>query len=232
MKKAMVLGVVVLFLAVGTAGADTVSYVNSPLYNTDSLTGFATTGSMMDGMSVTAYFLGGGSQTLPWATTGADSGGVSGTGWSLLLSGDTFSANWTLSTAVGANIALTGLYIDAKPGQTVFDVVSGSTMTPGSELGWPFSRTNPVSDLFVVNATYAGPLGVGGNPPEGDLFTTLDLAFVAPTGGAYGFTGSMTFRADTDNATTQIVTAPEPVSLIFLGFGLLGLAGLRRRIRK
>ena len=94
-------------------------------------------------------------------------------------------------------------------------------------------RTGTIDNSFDVNATYAGPLGVGGNAPLGDLYTTLDLAFVGAAGTAFnGFVGDMTFTADTDNATTTIVTAPEPLSLMLIGFGLLGLAGLRRRIRK
>ena len=48
------------------------------------LTGFQTTGAMMDGMNVTACFSGIGCETRAWADLGApDSGGVSGTGWAL-----------------------------------------------------------------------------------------------------------------------------------------------------
>ena len=65
-----------------------------------------------------------------------------------------------------------------------------------------------------------------------DEFTTLDLVFVGAAGTAFnGFTGTMTFQTDTDNASTQIVQAPEPLSLMLVGLGLLGLVGVRRKIR-
>ncbi len=79
------------------------------------LTGFATTGAMMDGLAVTATFEEG-VETVYWADTGATSGGVTGvlgTGWSLSLDGDTFSASWVFDQNPGGRpLSLLSLLLD------------------------------------------------------------------------------------------------------------------------
>jgi hypothetical protein len=60
-----------------------VAYNAGAVNETTALTGFATTGAMMDGMKVSAFFSDGTSELVLWADTGASSGGVTGTGWSL-----------------------------------------------------------------------------------------------------------------------------------------------------
>jgi hypothetical protein len=61
--------------------------VNDPTntINIPGLTGFVTTGDLMDGMSVTATFSGGLTQTRSWADTGPGAGGVTGSGWAYPL---------------------------------------------------------------------------------------------------------------------------------------------------
>ena len=94
--------VAMLFAAVSVASA---SNAQAVVIATDpsipdsipGLTGFQTTGADMDGMSVTASFEGGFSQTLAWAEGSPQSGGVTGTGWSLSLSGDSFTNAWSLT---------------------------------------------------------------------------------------------------------------------------------------
>ena len=68
---------------------------NANPQNIPGLTGFITTGAMMNGMSVTAYFNNGSFETEFWGATGAVSGGVIGTGWSLGLTGDSFTSSWS-----------------------------------------------------------------------------------------------------------------------------------------
>lgn len=211
-------------LAAPDVPAATVSYVNGTTYETAALAGFATSGDEMDGLSVTAYFAAGGSQALAWADTGSGAGGVTGTNWSLSLSGDTYGANWNLNSSV----ALSGLVLSGSSGDTVFDITSGAS-TAGSSSGWTFQTayTGP------LDATYRNIVQLTGDPPVGDLWETLSLAF----GGDGGFTGSLSFIADTDNAAADADVTPAPVPLpaaapLFLSAlaGMGFFAGRRRRL--
>jgi hypothetical protein len=181
------------------------------------LTGYATSGAMMDGMSVTASFTSGLTQTLSWADTGANSGGVFGTGWSLSVSGDTFDTNaWTMSTG---DLVLTDLRLDGRTGLTLFDRTFGGLVgTDGSALG---------KDIDTgTSATYSHQVAIGAAAPVGDLWHVLDVNFV--TAGAAGVSGRFTFSQDADN-DSRFSNVPEPSILALLGAGLLGFNFVRRR---
>ena len=81
----------IIVLAGGSAHA-AVNYATdtSNLTSIPSLTGFATTGSMMNGLSVTASFSNGLTQSRAWTTTAPGAGGVNGSGWALSLIGDSY----------------------------------------------------------------------------------------------------------------------------------------------
>lgn len=189
------------------------------------LTGFATTGAMMDGMRVVACFsVAGCAPALFWSDGVAPaSGGVTGNGWSLSVTGDTFNVDaWTFTfddpnqTVLGQ---LVSLLLDGSTGLTIFDRTEPSTGTPGSERGRDFDTA--VGGL--IDVLYSGPTGVGGVAPVGDLFQSVLIEFRDAAGPRTTFV----FSQDTDNDSRFQV--PEPGSLALLAIAALGLGLARRR---
>jgi hypothetical protein len=175
------------------------------------IAGFQTLGSQMTGMQVTANFKNGGSQTLTWASTGTESGGINGNGWSLTQSGDTFTFPWILN----ASQSLSSLIINSIPGNTIFDDGSDPS-TEGSERGWSF---DVLSGNFPTSFAYSHPIEIS----TGDLFGKLTLTW------NNGFTGQLQFRADTDSIVQPV---PEAVSVFgLLAFGVFGVGSLLKRNR-
>ncbi|MDX2504980.1 MAG: PEP-CTERM sorting domain-containing protein [Gammaproteobacteria bacterium] len=182
------------------------------------LTGFQTFGDMMDGMSVTATFSGGLTQTLSWADTGFQAGGVSGllggSSWSLSVTGDTYASNaWTMNTGA---LTLTNLKLDGSTGLTVLDTTFDNLVgTAGSAAGADISTG--------TTARYSSAVAIGAAAPVGDIFHVVDVSFLPN-----GVQGIFTFRQDTDN-DSRFSTVPEPTILALLGVGLLGMTATRRR---
>lgn len=231
MKVSRLLVLALLGAAAASAFAQNVVTNNLNPKDTNGITGFATTGAMMDRMTIRVAYSDGSSDSAVWGVTGTNAGGASTANWSLSLDGDSYSAPWTFSTSQGLNSSVRFIYLDGAPGRTVFDMVYGSTLTPGSELGFPFRILSGIADFDAVTATYSSPLGLNGNAPMGDLYVTLniDLGTQALWGGHV-----FEFRADTDNATTAIVTGgpvPEPFTMALVG-GALVAALKRRRSRR
>jgi hypothetical protein len=167
---------------------------------------------MMDGMSVTAIFTSGLNQTLSWADTGANSGGVTGTGWSLSVTGDTFNDNaWTMDTG---NLTLTDLILDGTTGLTVFDRTFDNLVgTAGSALG---------KDIDTgVTAQYSRQVAIAPDAPVGDLWHVVSVDFTDV--GSGGVSGTFTFSQDTDN-DSRFADVPAPAPLLLVGIGLIGMS--------
>ena len=219
LKKAtiVVFALAVLGLVATTPAQADVTVVFDPgtTNETIALTGYATTGAMMDGMDVAAFFVGGSSESVVWADTGASSGAATGTNWSLIESGDTFGGIWTLTNNTG--LTLNRLLIDAGPGDTVYDTDKPQSTT-GSSAGWDFSVSGGLLGSDTIVATYRDAVALTGNAPVGDLFRFLDIEFT--TGFDSGRT--MDYITDTDNIefAGDIVPIPAP------GAAVLGLIGL------
>jgi hypothetical protein len=218
------LGLLFAFATAGISSAGTITtagQIPGTTLNAIDLTGFATTGAEMTGMTVAALF-GGGMVTCIWAPTGVDTGGCSGSAvgvgsFSVSQAGDTFSNNWILTntTAVGAApIPLLGVFFDGVPGLTVFDrTFGGVSGTAGSELGADATGTTPAGQPNGV-ALYIDQVATLGNPPVGDLFARLSLTF----GNGLLPQNSAMWIADTDTIGLR-GNVPEPGNWAMLLLG-------------
>lgn len=210
-------------VAAAPAGAATINYIvdNTNPISIPGLTGFATTGAMMNGLEVTACFTVLGCETRSWAAGGPpNSGGVSGTNWGVTLTGDTFTAPWQFTADANAVGQLISLLLDGSNSFTIFDRTQPSTGTAGSAQGADWNTA--LNGNTMIDVTYRNPTGIGAAAPVGDLFQQVFVDFLGT-----GPRGNFSFTQDTDNDSRFQV--PEPSSLLLLGLGGLALAFVRRR---
>ena len=168
------------------------------------------TGADMTGIEVTASFTGGVTETFTWAALTADSGGVTGTGWSLSQVGETFGEFDTVNNVlVGAwtltnnSATLDSLFINLLSG-FVFDTEFGDASANGSGSGREFGLGQ-----VAITSAFGGFV-------QDELYSTLALTNIAA--------GDTQFVIDTDAVT---VSAPATASIVLLS--LLGLAMNSRR---
>lgn len=217
-----------LFIAsfnVATAGTVTIIKDMGTLENTTALTGYATTGAMMDGMSVGITYGSGATTSAIWGDTGISSGQANWGDGFLSLVGDSFDNAWNLVAQTGVSSIL----MDAGVGDSVFDTTFGGAFgTDGSARGTTFSILSGGDD-YDVTATYINAVGIGGNAAVGDIFRYLNVDF-----GGKAFLGSLSFLQDTDNIayTGDINPVPVPAAAWLFGSAVLGLVGFSRRKTK
>ena len=214
-------------LSTGTVEALVIAFglmVAPPLQAT-TLSSASTSGYHMAGTEVTVNFLSGGSETVSWTATDSMTGTALGTDWSMSQSNNTFSGPWIFNYSGLDSVA--SLMINVIPGNTAFDTISGLEVTPGSGNGRLFTL---VSGQAPDSFNYSVPIDIS----SGDLFGTLSMSW------DQGFTGMMSFVADTDSGTmddpvTPVDTTPvpEPTSVLgLLAVSALGAASTWKRKQK
>ena len=251
---------VVASLVVGTtAHAQAVQYQNGSTFTTTGIAGFATTGSMMTGLRVTANFSGGSTFTGTWGDLGATLPGAYGlvdANWGSVLLGASANTNdffWLLQLTNASPGSLTSLTFNGGAAGVVFDCrftaagcnnVSGTVIegTPGSSNAIPFTLSS--GNAFPegsVTGTYSNRVGLTGQLPVGDLFEQFSMQFNDANGGGLSGSANFLFAVDTDNIVANSVlvpidpgpstTVPEPSTYALMAAGLAGMLVMARRRR-
>jgi hypothetical protein len=248
-----IFGAVALFALADRVGAVglTLTDVPAPPTQVTDLTGFQTTGADMGGkMNVTAFFIGGGSETVPWLATGPAAGAAIGTNWSLQEAGDTFNPGpvdgvWALNVK-SDNVQINRLLLVGVPPvptvQTdgvVFDRTFGDAFgTAGSYRGRDFKPilASGPWDLDVKYVSEVDSLA-DGLGAQRDIWGQLDINFTGATAPGFFTLGhTLTFLQDTDTVGLRIPgpcdpasgECPEPGTAMTL-FVVAGLGLMRRR---
>lgn len=181
------------------------------------------TGADMAGMTVTAEFSDGSSDTLVWNAMGVEVGGALSPEWGVMLSGDSFGEYdpgtntyyglWVISN--NSNFDIVELSLNGFNAGVVFDTEYGDTSANGSGAGREMVGSNP-----LLVATYAQNY-------MDELFSVMTLNSLDGTVVAAGFRGA--FMTDTDIIDPDM-PVPAPAGLALVGLGLLLSARKRQAI--
>lgn len=218
------------------AVAPTVVFSAGTSFNTTGLDTFTTGADDMAGMAVRVTYGDGTTEDKIWMTTGIDTGGATGSDWSLTMSGSTsFSAPWVFTYSGDSNDSgIKRLSINGRPGDTVFDAILDPMNTPDSARGGSVGdnangTTVDAPAATAVTATYSDRLLLN-NVFYDDLYTVLTFDFDE----FLDLDSSFTFTSDTDNVKVagDITQVPEPASLALFGLGMLAMVASGRRTRR
>jgi hypothetical protein len=170
-------------------------------------------GDDMEGMLVTVNFADGAT----WVTSGFDAGEAVGNGWRLSFVGpDTWEGSWEFVSSR----EVSSLSIDAFAGNIVFDILDDAERTAGSERGYfellSFKDTTP---------SFENEVRLIGESWKEDLYGKVTFTF--QTAQAFSADNPFKFGLDTD-----VAAIPEPTTILLMGIGLIGLAGVGAKRRK
>jgi hypothetical protein len=219
-------------LATGSADAATVSVTTNE--NDPHVTQFGiradtgTVGKDLGGMIVKAKFADGGTETLVWAPTFGQFGGVSGSGFSMLYGYQNFELS------VGR--AMTSLTMLAAPGNAMFDIETPRAIgdTYGTKVGFSFRLPTTDTHVGTFGVTYTGAVTLQGHPRGIDTFTTMIVDFTGLKGGS--LSDALSFSTDLDSLEVagDLVPSnvPLPASLPLLVAGLGAMELTRRHKRQ